>query len=431
MAQGDRLTPDWLTLDNAAKIYPGSISDWSPDVYRVSVTLRAPIRVATLAEALTTVLPRFPYFQVHLRRGLFWYYLQRSGEIPVLQPLSGVPVSILPSGRDRSLLLRVMAGGSTIAVDFSHILTDGAGAVRFLGTLAGQYLKQRGVAIDRWDPFCDPQAPPAPGESEDAYERFFASDLPGPPVLTPAYHLPQPPRACARVITGRTTVVGLRELARRHGASLTEYLVALHLHCLAEVRAADPMRRRARRRGVLRLEVPVDMRQFHATETMRNFSLFVSPEIDPDLGPYRFDEIVERVHHSMRTQVDRRELARQINRNVRAARHPLVRLLPRPLKDLLFTYLRRRIGERSYSGVLSNLGRIAVPPQMEPHVAAFGVMLGPNPVMKTTCAVLSFRDDLDISFGSVIASRDLERRFFAHLVQAGMPVRIAERNSAP
>jgi len=58
----------------------------------------------------------------------------------------------------------------------------------------------------------------------------------------------------------------------------------------------------------------------------------------------------------MRMQVDRRELDRQIARNVRAERNLLVRTLPLFLKDMMLSYVRRRFGESPYSGVLTNLG---------------------------------------------------------------------------
>ena len=428
---GDCKRADWLTLDNAARIYPASISDWSPDVYRVSASLYAPIRISLLEEALRTVMPRFPYFQVHLRRGLFWYYLQRSNVIPTLQRLSTVPVSILSAYKGPIYLLRVMAGGTTIAVDFSHILTDGTGAVRFLGTLTSQYLKLRGVPISTWEPFPDPQASPSAGEYEDAYGRYFERGLPWPPTLPPARHLPQAAQPLSRVITGRLPVTDMLRLARSHGVRLTEYLVALYLCSLAEVCSASQMEPRVKGDGILRIEVPVDMRRFYPSETMRNFSLFVSPEIDMRHGSYSFDEIVRIVHRSMEPQLDRRELSRQITRNVGAAHHPLIRIMPLAFKDFLFSRFRERIGERSFSGVLSNLGRIEVPRDIEPHIASFGVMLGPNPRMKTNCAVLSFRNDLFINFGSVIESRELERHFFTHLAREGIPVSVVERSSAP
>ena len=416
---------EWLTLDNAARIYPTALTEWSPDVYRVSVTLKAPIRVTALQEALRSVFPRFPYFQVHLQRGLFWYYLQRDHEIPPVYAMSEVPVSVMPTQKGRRHLLRVQAGGSTIAVDFSHVLTDGAGAIRFLGTLATQYLRLRGVPVGSWEPFLDPDESPSPGEYEDAYKRYCDPSLPGPAKLSAAYHLPDEARERSRVITGRVPVGDMLGLAKSRGVSVTEYLVAVYMHALTRIRSSA-----TESRGTVRIEVPVDMRRFHPSETMRNFSLFISPEIDAGHGAWSFDEIVQRVHHDMRMQADRRDLARQMARNVRVERNPFVRVLPLFLKDALFSYVRRRFGEDPYSGVLSNLGRIVVPEDIADHVASFGVMLGPNPRMKTNCVVFSFSDDLFIAFGSVIENRELERLFFTHLVGAGIPVTLVERSSA-
>jgi hypothetical protein len=415
---------DWLTLDNAARIYPAALAEWSPDLYRVSVTLKAPIRVSALRDALRTVFPRFPYFQVHLQRGLFWYFLQRDDEIPELYPMSDVPTSVMPTQWGSRHLLRVQARGATIAVDFSHVLTDGAGAVCFLGTLVTQYLHLRGVHVTRWEPFFDPGARPAAGEFEDAYKRYFDQSLPGPARLSPAYHLPGETRSRYRVISGRLPVSDMLELARTHGVSLTEYLVALYIHGLAQVRSLGDDGG-----GIVRIEVPVDVRRVHPSKTMRNFSLFVSPEIDTRLGAFGFDEIVQRTHHGMRMQVDRRELDRQIARNVRAERNPFIRILPLFLKDLMISYVRKRFGERPYSGVLSNLGRIEVPEEIDDHIESFGVILGPNSRAKKNCALVSFRNDLVINFGSVIESREVERVFFTHLAEAGARVVLTERTS--
>ena len=123
------------------------------------MTLKEPIRAALLAEALRTVLRRCPYYQVHLRRGFFWYYLQRHDAVPPLHPMSEAPVSAIPAWRRDTDLFRVQARGATIAIDFSHILTDGIGGLRFLGTLLTRYLELRGVKVDDWAPFLDPSAP--------------------------------------------------------------------------------------------------------------------------------------------------------------------------------------------------------------------------------------------------------------------------------
>ena len=182
--------PDWLRLDNAAKIYPVTFSDPAPAGFRIGVTLKAPIRVSLLDSALRTVLRRCPYYQVHLRRGFFWYYLQRHDEVPPLYPMREPSVSAIPALLRDTDLFRVQARGSTIAIDFSHILTDGVGGMIFLGTLLTRYLELCGVTVSDWAPFLDPSGTPSPEEYEDAHNRFFDPRAPRPARLSRAYQLP-------------------------------------------------------------------------------------------------------------------------------------------------------------------------------------------------------------------------------------------------
>jgi hypothetical protein len=420
---------DWLVLDNAAKIYPAVSTTGAPAVFRVSVELKSPIRVSLLAEALRLVLPRFPYFQVQLRRGFFWYYLQRHEEIPRLRPLSEEPGMGASTAQDSSFdLLLVRARENTIAVDFSHILTDGAGGVCFLGTLLCQYLALRGFRMADRSPYFDPAARPAREEYEDAHGRYFEGNMPAPPSLSSAYHMPETGAGPFRVITGRMATQAVLDLAHDRGASLTEYLAAVHIQSLATIRTREHASGR-HRPGVIRLEVPVDMRRFFPSGTMRNFSLFVSPEVDLRLGEYTFEDIVDRVHHSMKIQLDPRQLRRQIARNVGAERSLLIRMMPLVAKDMMLAFAHNHLGHRAYSGVLSNLGRIELPETAKPHVREFGFVLRPTPAAKKSCSVISFSDTLKVTFSSLVRDTELERLFFRHLTSRGVKVAIVERSA--
>ncbi|NLZ89363.1 MAG: hypothetical protein GX916_07665, partial [Clostridiales bacterium] len=73
MARKNRRTtaPEWLKLDNAAKIYPAVMSRKWMALYRISVTLKDDIDEALLAKALASTLKRIPFFAYRLRRGFF------------------------------------------------------------------------------------------------------------------------------------------------------------------------------------------------------------------------------------------------------------------------------------------------------------------------------------------------------------------------
>jgi len=419
---------DWLTLDNAAKIYPTVSSGLSPAVFRLSATLRGPVRVSALQQAVDAVVRRCPYYQVYLRRGLFWYFLQRHRETPRVQLLDRSPLETIRARGKTEHLLRIQARARTIAVDFSHILADGAGGLRFFRSLLAEYLRRCGVAVEARRDLLDPRESPAHEEAEDAHRKHFGRQGPGPAGYGAAYHIAdQPPRPTYyRALTGRMQASRLLSLARASGATITQYLAALYIYCLGTLFEAETRAGRRPVHSVVRLQVPVNMRRFFPSETMRNFSLYVSPEADMRLGPYTFEELVSRVHHSMQMEVDRRELSRQISRNVGAELMPVIRATPLFIKDIFLSWMYRRLSDRIYSGVLSNLGKIELPEAMVPHVESFGMMIAPSQAIKKTCTVLSYGDELSATFSSVVESRELERLFFTAIAGRGVAVSVSE-----
>jgi hypothetical protein len=420
--------PDWLPLDNAAKIYPTASSKLSPAVFRISARLRAAVKLSALQRASDSLVRRCPYFQVYLRRGLFWYYLQRHRETPQVQLLENSRLEALPTQGRMGHLLRVRARGRTIAVEFSHVLTDGAGGLRFLNSLLAEYLRLCGIAVAGRPEFLDPREDPDPEEAEDGHRRYFDKGGPGPTGYPPAYHIGErPPRQRYwRILTGRMPASRMLTLARAKGTTLTEYLAALYMFCLGKLYEAEASAGRRPASSIVRLEVPVNMRRFFPSATMRNFSLYVSPELDLRLQHYSLEELARRVHHTMQMEVDRRELSRQITRNVGAELMPVIRATPLFVKDILLGWMYRHLSARIYSGVLSNLGRVELPPAMSTHIESFGMVMAPGRVTKKSCTVISYGDELSIAISSIVKSRELERLFFKALAGQGVPVSVSE-----
>ena len=388
----------------------------------------APVRLSALQRAADALVHRCPYFQVYLRRGLFWYYLQRHRDTPAVQLLERSPLaSIRVHGRSEHLL-KIQARERTIAVDFSHILTDGAGGLRFLQSLLAEYLRLCGVKVALGGDLLDPREDPAPEEAEDGHRKHFGKGGPGPAGHSAAYHIADrlPRSPYFRSLSGGMEASRILGLARGEGATITEYLAALYMYCLGRLYHSEVEARNRPGCSIVRLEVPVNMRRFHPSKTMRNFSLYVSPEADMRLGPYSLEELVNRVHHSMQMEVDRRELGRQMSRNVGAELMPMIRATPLFVKDVFLGWTYRRLSDRIYSGVLSNLGRIELPQEMVPHIESFGILLAPTRMIKKTCTVLSYGDKLTVTFSSVAESRELERLFFTTIAGRGVPVTVSE-----
>ncbi|MBN2460665.1 MAG: hypothetical protein JXB60_03575 [Candidatus Cloacimonetes bacterium] len=427
MVYQNRGLEDWLKLDNAAKIYPAASPKRSPALFRIYAIMQEPVKLWIFKQALQRIMQRCPYYQVELKRGFFWFYLQRHSKIPEINLLEDIVLNKSIANPQNADLLQVNIKSSTIALDFSHIITDGSGGFRFLISLLAEYLRLSGVDIRHTEILLDPDSRPDPEEYEDPHLKSFQKHSLSPQKMTPAFHLYGHPHRTEkpRLITGQLPIEKVLRLTRNKGISITEYLVSLYIYCLVQI-YHETIRWKKSRRSVIRLEVPVNMRKFSFPRVMRNFSLFISPEINLKLGRYSLPEIISIVHHSMQMQINDKELNRQISRNVGAELNPLIRFLPLFCKNLYLSGLYSKLGENPYSGVLSNLGRIELPPEMVEYIKLFNVIVYPNHVMKKSCSVISYQQEMLITFASIIESRELERLFFTQLVADGIPVFIRE-----
>ena len=84
----------WLKLDNAGKVFPGQNTDTWSNVFRGAITLKEKVDPVALEEALVRVLPRFPCFDVNIKRGFFWYYFEKAKyPTPPSCPISATPAT--------------------------------------------------------------------------------------------------------------------------------------------------------------------------------------------------------------------------------------------------------------------------------------------------------------------------------------------------
>ncbi len=419
---------DWFKLDNAAKIYPALSVKKSPPQFRLTVSLNKPVNYRIFKQAWGNILERCPYFQVYLKRGLFWYYLQRHHNLPPIELMMPVPVSTFDHKKRTSHLIKATIRSHSIALDFSHILTDGNGGMRFLQGLIFEYLKLMNYAVDPGDKIPIAGEIPLKEEYEDGYLKYFPGKLPEPDKLSRSFHIPGKSFADNnfRLISGEMNLSEILAVSRKLKVTITEYLTAVYLFSLMKLQ----LREKRKRPPVIRLEVPVNLRKFYKTDTMRNFSLYTSIEIDLKLGNYSFTDILKKVHHSMRLQNDRKELNRQVSRNVRGETNPFIRIIPIIMKNIYMAELYSKLGEQCYSGVISNLGPIVLPKNVNPHIDSFNFILNPNHVMKKSITVLSWQEVLCINISSVIEDRELERLFFTKLIEDGIAVHVKETKNA-
>lgn len=414
----------WMSLDNAAKIFPPVISKSLSSVFRIGAVLAEPVRISALKKAVEETSKRFPYYLTSLRKGFFWYFLEYDKDIrPSVVKEEKRPLIAFPATKGNDALFRVVVDGKMISVEFLHVLTDGSGGLEFLRTLLVTYLRNCGYNIPYSEGIFDPSSAVQPSETEDSYSRYFKKDIPKPPKLENAWHLPY--KAAGKgylgILQAEVSVPDIKKISRESNVTITEYLASVYLFCLQEIWKKDE----ARDKNIIRLEIPVNMRRSLPSSTMRNFSLFVLPELDMRLGYYSFEEILNHVHNYMQIETDKKVLSKVIRRNVKPEKNIFVRTTPVFIKDLILSAAFKKHGATKFSGVLTNVGIARMPEEAVPHIETMS-MLAPPPVsqLNVSCGMISFGDSLCISFSNNSKNTELERDFFSFLADRGLKVKL-------
>jgi len=417
----------WLKLDNAAKLFPAIMSGELTAVFRITASLKNPVKFSVIKEAVGITSKRFPYFSVSLGSGLFWHYLEFNHQLPRIQTEEKIPCTAFAAKRKNEPLYRILVKGNRISVEFIHILTDGGGAFEYLKTLLYTYFKLNGNVINSTEGIILPESPMTEGEIEDGYKRFFKRKIPPPGKLTKVWHLPfslnEKPRL--KVIRSEIALDKLLEIARSYNVTVTEYFVSVYLYSLQKIYLEEKEKVKKLNRGVLRIEVPVNLRNKFPSITMRNFSLFVLPEIDLRLGIYSFDEILKIVNYQLQTGADIKQITRFLSQNVGHEKSPFIRVLPLFIKSIAISAVYRRLGSNQCSGILTNLGVVKLPREMEDLIDSFEVVpTPPNTYVKVSTALVSFRNHLRLDFCNITKSTNFEMQFLKHLTESGIPVKI-------
>jgi hypothetical protein len=262
-----------------------------------------------------------------------------------------------------------------------------------------------------------------PGESEDAFKKYANSKHRGRITQHTAYHLKgtKMPLGDLGIISGIMSLSELKILAKQNGATLTEYLSTLLLYSFyVKKQEKEPDKKPT----WMAVSIPVNCRNYFKTETKRNFSLYLDPGIDTVMGEYTFKEILEQIQYYMKANLNAKVLNAMMTQNVRIERNIIIRILPLFIKNFFMLIAHKTIGYKYITSTISNLGIVKVPKEMEPYVERFEFILGASKIFTPCLAVVSYKDNLVVSFTSGIEQTDIERNFFTYLIKQGIAVKI-------
>lgn len=407
-------TTQWFRIDNAGKLFPIITETRRSSYFRMSVMLNELIDPVVLQKAAEKTLIRFPHFNTRLQRGLFWNYLEnQSRAFKVLPDPNTFGSNSRPFDSSKHLI-EVYYHRQRISIEVFHAITDGRGGMEFLKTLTLSYLREKGYAVDAEGMMFDANDQVTQAELEDSFATKVTKGKSTWLATNKAYHLKGTyfehnghylthlhlsTEACIAVARQyKTTVTGL-------------FATILILGLIKKQESENPKKRKP-----IILSIPVDMRKYLPSKTMKNFvmTINIGKVFSPDST---FLEVLKEVDAQLKDGQRIEVLAPQIRANMRAERMLLLRFVPLFIKRWIVKSVFNRVGEPALSFTMSNLGKIEMPISTQSFIQHFEFMICSTPIMPVNMGVASFKDQLVLTFSRIIDDRTFIQFFVKYLIE--------------
>ena len=422
----NKAAPEWMSLDNAGKIFPGQNTDKWSNTFRVAVELKQEVDPTLLKKALDTTLERIPGFRVRIRKGAFWHYFEANpNSCPVRSDVGNFCYRINYK-EDKGFLFRVFYRNKTISLDIYHALCDGYGATVFLTTLTAEYLHLKGEAVSYNAIALDTSEAPREEELCDAYRKYADSDMKYSYLDDWVYHCrgTKLPKHRANFTMGTMAFSQLHAVSKGYGVTVTELLAGL----LLDIHYRKMLQTEKTPKKVS-VQIPVNLRKAFPTESLRNFVLCLRAQLDPRKEEYSFEEVLSCVSTQLRGVNKPEILNSMMTKNLKMEKQ-VARFMPLPLKNFAIGMGFKVTAEKSTSTLISNLGPVNMPEELKNQVERFMFYTGPGIVNGARCGVASLGDKLCFTFSNCYKEGDIEKEFFKRLTAMGVDVTVETNRKA-
>lgn len=405
----------WLTLDNAATIYPSIREEKWDFVYRVSAVLNNLVDIEVLQKAVDDITPRFPSFFVKLKNGFFWNYFESQEKRLLVEKEEKFPCSRFGDKKNKHII-RVLVYNHRISVECFHAIADGRSSLKFLNSLLKRYFVLLGESVSSSEGCLDYLDKPRREEIVDSFFEYADNSKKLKHKENKAFFITgtQEESGVINSTIGIMSVAQLKEIAKKHNAKLFELIVATLAFVIAR-RAKNSSR-------PVKISVPIDLRQFFESESLRNFSGYINIEV-PCSNYNSPIEVLPYVQSSMQ-EITKDRMQGFINGNVSMQKNFFIKIIPLFIKNFFIKQCFKVWGESYQTLALSNLGLVQVPQEFSSLVDYYEFNVGRPKYNAKSAGLISFGDKLVFTMSSKIKENTTERDFFMELVKMGAEVTI-------
>ncbi|MGD9910203.1 MAG: hypothetical protein AB7U79_06330 [Candidatus Izemoplasmatales bacterium] len=416
---------EWYKLDNSAKIFPEVSNTKETNTFRVQIALKETLDPDTLQKAVDHVLERYPMFKVRLKTGIFWRYFDYNTRPFIVEPMSHMVCGPLLPKDNNGYLFKVFYRNNILAIEMFHSLADGGGAYMFLKSIVYEYFVQRGYKVTPDNMILTTDSRPTIEEYEDSNVAYYDPKNRKHVNEKKALGIKGTPLGDSNIglISGCVSTKKILEISRSHQATVTEFLVAIMMMTIYNVKIKHREHQKYHQKPV-KIFVPVNLRNHLPSKTLRNFSNFTKTDMVMNRPDITFEEVLALAKEQLRYGLQKDELIRKMSENVAFEKNIILRITPFHLKKFVMKLGYSLMGLSLNTMSFTNIGRIDFPESMKPYIDNVSAAVYSGKFNTFNCAIVSFEDKFKITFTRSIVETSLEKEFFRSLNQMGLDVKI-------
>lgn len=425
MARNRDKNVGWDKLDNTALLFPVIANESMTNTYRISSIMSEDVDGTVLYQALSLVLPKFRIFKMKLRAGLFWYYFEENKrKAPPVREEAEYPGAFIDRNSNGQYMFRVSYYRKRINLEVFHAISDGYGGLLFLREIVYQYIRLR--YPDRVEGAVNEISPDVFLDHEDSYIRNYI-----PPEgerkkykNEQALHLEGDKFQDRElsVMHGMMPVDQLKVAAKRKGLTINKYLVGVYCYAIYKgylnKRPSDE---------AINCAVPVNLRPFYDSHTLKNFFAIVTASFKPDRGDYSLDDVLDIISRCLDEQTTKENFDDIISYNVSNEKSFGLRMVPLVLKNFAIKAVYKN-SSRFNTTTFTNIGNVKVDDIYRPFIKNFSCMLSMSEGQNLKGAIVSYGNTMTVTFSTVLKDTGVQKVFFQTLSAEGIDVAIQTNN---
>lgn len=409
----------WAKLDNTALLFPAIVSRDMSNVYRIAVTLKEDISEELLQQAVDMVLPDFIAFRMNMKMGLFWYYLEENDRpAPKVFEENSYPGTYINKSKNNHYLFRVTYYKKRINLEVFHALTDGYGGLLFLKELIYQYLR-----LAHPDELASEKNRLSEGlvlDMEDSYVKNFKN----PQSRSEAYRAKKSviikgerlAKGEIGVMHGYLPLDQLKTAAKKHGMTINQYMVGVFVYSIYKEYLKGDISDRP-----INCCVPVDLRGFYESNTIKNFFAMVMARFQPEKEEYTLDEVLKIVSTSLKEQITKENLDKILSYNVSNEQNIFLRPIPLFIKNIAIRSVYHSTVDAT-TATFTNIGDVKLREPYDRYVEHIYAMLAMSRGQELKGAIVCCNGTLIVTFTTRFADTSIQKRFFRTISADGVKV---------